>query len=74
MTRKDYVQLARIAGETLGASYVHGGEDARTTTYDVLYRPLVTLLADDNPRFSNLRFAAAVGVAESDYVRERTGA
>jgi len=59
------VQLARIAGETLAAAYLQGGEDARTATYDALYRPLVTLLADDNPRFSNLRFAEAVGTAET---------
>jgi hypothetical protein len=68
MTRKHYVPLARIAGETLAVAYLQGGEDARTEIYDALYRPLVTLLADDNPRFSSLRFAAAVGTAETTAV------
>jgi hypothetical protein len=68
MTRKHYVPLARIAGETLATAYLQGGEDARTEIYDALYRPLVTLLADDNPRYSSLRFAEAVGRAEADYI------
>jgi hypothetical protein len=65
MTRKDYQPLAKIAGETLAAALESGGEETRTKVYDALYRPLVTLLADDNPRFSQMRFAAAVGEAES---------
>jgi hypothetical protein len=65
MSRKHYVPLARIAGETLAEAYAAGGEDLRTRVYDALYRPLVTLLADDNPRFSPLRFAEATARAES---------
>lgn len=66
MTRKHYVQLARIAGETLATASDIGGEDARTAVYDAFYRPLVTMLADDNPRFSSLRFAAAVATTEQE--------
>jgi hypothetical protein len=73
LTRKDYIQFARIAGDTLGAAYLQGGEDARTAIYDAMYRPLVTLLADDNPRFSNLRFAEAVGNAERDHIQTERG-
>jgi hypothetical protein len=68
MSRKDYVTLAKIAGSTLATAYLQGGEATRTAVYDAMYRPLVSMLAADNERFDQLRFAAAVGTAESELI------
>jgi hypothetical protein len=65
MTRKDYTALASIVGNTLAVATSCGGEDFRTAIYDSLYRPLVAECQRENPRFDNLRFAAAVGHAET---------
>jgi hypothetical protein len=70
MSKKDYNTLAKITGETLGAAYLYGGEEARTAVYDALYRPLVKHFNEDNELFKPLMFAAAVGRAEGTWVRE----
>lgn len=65
MTRKDYVLLAEITGQTLAAARLHGGEAARTVIYEALYEPLTAKLEADNPDFDRLRFSFATGKAET---------
>jgi hypothetical protein len=68
MTRKDYEALAVIVGQTLAEAHFEGGEELRTKIYDSLYRPLTDHLSSDNPRFDELKFAAAVARTEFRYV------
>lgn len=65
MTRKHYIELASIVGNTLREVTIVGGEDAREAVYDKLYNPLCTMLKQDNPNFDRLRFSAAVATAEN---------
>lgn len=56
MSRKDYVEAARILRETPMTS----------ETRDALVARFVTLFADDNPRFSPTRFRAACEVVRCE--------
>jgi len=67
MHSSDYEILANVIGHALGETCREYGEDARTHLYDCLYRPLVSRLQRDNPRFDNLKFAYAVGTSETFY-------
>lgn len=60
MSRKDYVEAARIIRETAMAS------DTRAA----LVTRFVTMFADDNPRFSPSRFRAAA-TPEGDRIEAR---
>jgi hypothetical protein len=65
MSRKDYVQAARIVRE---AGYLT--EEARVR----LVSDLVTFFADDNPRFSPSRFRAACEPVPIIHTSERRAA
>jgi hypothetical protein len=67
MTTRDYTMLASVIGNTLAAARISGGEDCRSAIYYALYEPLVSELRRDNERFDNLKFAFAVGTAETRY-------
>ncbi len=72
MSRKHYIQLARIAGETLATARHFGGEETRTAVYEAMYEPLTAMLRADNPNFSQVRFAYATGLAETAYAERMT--
>jgi len=56
--------LAQYLGGVLATAHKRGGEWARTFAYQESYEPLVAILKADNPKFDQVRFAAAVGKAE----------
>lgn len=64
MTRKDYNTLSDLLGKSFALAAKQGGEPARTIVYDCVYRPLVEMLADENPNFDMTRFSFACAVAE----------
>jgi len=67
MTTKDYKFLAHYMGGVLGRAQVRGGDKARTLAYDESYPPLVRMLANDNPRFDQVKFSFATAQAEAGY-------
>ena len=64
MSRKDYIALAKIVGNTFAAVGDLNGKVGRETVYENLYIPLCDYLASENPRFDRLKFSYAVGTAE----------
>jgi hypothetical protein len=68
MSRKHYVQLARVMGDGLAIAALAGGEQSRTAFYESCYRPLVDMLAADNAAFDMTRFSYATAQAESAYI------
>lgn len=63
MSRKDYIAIAAIVGDTLAAAAKIGH---RETVYQTLYLPLVGYFESDSPGFDRLRFGHAVATRELD--------
>ena len=73
MTRKHYIELAKIIGQAIGTAEINQSIDIDECGYSEaairsLTKDLLVFLKDENPRFDGDRFMQAVAAETEDFV------